>query len=86
MFLVEMKTRHNLLASCAIPIQQLIKIMEVEDEGLLKDLVVIFVFLGALYCSVFLLISESYLKINKIKKPCNTYNREPMYQTEITWI
>jgi hypothetical protein len=27
--------------------------LEVEDEGLLKDLVVIFIFLGALYCSLF---------------------------------
>jgi hypothetical protein len=34
---------------------------KVEDEGLLKDFVVIFVFLGgALYCSLFLLMPESY--------------------------
>jgi hypothetical protein len=36
--------------------------MEVEDEWLLKDLVVIFVFKDALYCSLFLLMSDSFRK------------------------
>jgi hypothetical protein len=32
--------------------------LEVEDEGLLKDPTVIFIFWGALYCSLFLLILD----------------------------
>jgi hypothetical protein len=36
--------------------------LEVEDEGLLKNLVVIFVFLDALYCLLFVLMPVSYLK------------------------
>jgi hypothetical protein len=43
--------------------------LEVEDEGLLKDLVVIFVFfLGILYYLLFLLMPESYFaKQNNIQ-------------------
>jgi hypothetical protein len=37
--------------------------LEVEDEGLLKDLIVFFVFLrGALYCLLFLLMPGSFCK------------------------
>jgi hypothetical protein len=40
--------------------------LEVEDEGLLKDLVVSFVFLGgALYCLLFLLMPVFYSQIKK---------------------
>jgi hypothetical protein len=45
--------------------------LEVEDEGLFKDLVVIFVFWGALYCSVFLLMLESYSQKKKTPSPTN---------------
>jgi hypothetical protein len=44
--------------------------LEVEDKGLLKDLVVIFFPWGALFCSLFLLMPESYLAKKKIHRAC----------------
>jgi hypothetical protein len=35
-------------------------VLDVEDEGFLKDLVVLFIFKDTLYCSLFLLMLESY--------------------------
>ena len=41
-------------------------VLEIEDEGHLKNLVVIFIFLDVLYCSVFLLMPVSFFAKKRV--------------------
>jgi hypothetical protein len=50
--------------------------LKVEDEGLLKDFIVIFVFLGALYFLLFLLMPESYSQKKIFKQSANIFYGE----------